>query len=347
MGTWDTDRLGREIAALERRTESPYALRVEAMERLAEAVPVDGWCFSTADPESLMMTSHATRDIDRSRSPLIHMNEYGEPDVGKHADLAAAEFPVQVLSRATHGDPARSPRYRRVLRPLGLEHELRAAVRERGLTWGFLHLFRTGAAPDFTADEAVAVERFARLVAPLLRRALVGRVSPAPARSAPSLVLLDERNRLVEGTPGGNRWADALRDPELGPDAVPEAFVTLAIWARSLTASGSDAVARTRIPGAGGEWFSASGVCTDRGRVAIILQPAQPAEMAGLLFSHHGLTPAERQVAEAVLGGRSTREIADDLFLSPHTVQDHLKAIFAKTGVRSRRDLVARLSGAA
>ena len=65
-----------------------------------------------------------------------------------------------------------------------------------------------------------------------------------------------------------------------------------------------------------------------------------------LILSHHRFTPAEAQIARLVLAGRSTRGIADELVVSPHTVQDHLKSVFAKVGVRSRRDLVARLTGA-
>ena len=140
----------------------------------------------------------------------------------------------------------------------------------------------------------------------------------------------------MEGTVGGHAWAAHLQDSELGPDAVPEVFVTLAIWARSLASQGSEGVARARIPAAGGAWYTASAMCTDRDRVAIVLQPAQPAELVSLMLSHFRLTPAERQVTELVLSGRSTREIADDLVVSPHTVQDHLKAVFTKAGVRSR-----------
>jgi DNA-binding CsgD family transcriptional regulator len=44
-----------------------------------------------------------------------------------------------------------------------------------------------------------------------------------------------------------------------------------------------------------------------------------------------------------VLAGYSTKEIADSLFIAQHTVQDHLKSVFAKTGVSSRRELGGRI----
>jgi DNA-binding CsgD family transcriptional regulator len=75
-------------------------------------------------------------------------------------------------------------------------------------------------------------------------------------------------------------------------------------------------------------------------RVAVIVEPAHPARIAPLLMSAYGLTEREQHVTRQVLQGDSTAEIAERLVVSDHTVQQHLKGVFDKTGVRSRRDLV-------
>ena len=45
------------------------------------------------------------------------------------------------------------------------------------------------------------------------------------------------------------------------------------------------------------------------------------------------------------LAGAATRDIARLMFVTEHTVQDHLKSIFAKTATRTRRTLLARVLG--
>jgi DNA-binding CsgD family transcriptional regulator len=57
----------------------------------------------------------------------------------------------------------------------------------------------------------------------------------------------------------------------------------------------------------------------------------------------YGLTPREQEVTALVFKGLSTEDISAQLCISTLTVQQHLKAIFDKVGVRSRRDLVAQI----
>lgn len=78
-------------------------------------------------------------------------------------------------------------------------------------------------------------------------------------------------------------------------------------------------------------------------RVAVIVEPAHPARISSLLMSAYGLTEREQDVTRLVLQGNSTAEIAERLVVSAHTVQQHLKSVFDKTGVRSRRDLVGKV----
>ena len=77
--------------------------------------------------------------------------------------------------------------------------------------------------------------------------------------------------------------------------------------------------------------------------IAVVIEPAARRSIMQIMLSAHGLSVREQEIASHILRGESTREISDALHISAHTVQDHLKKIFDKVGVRSRRDLVARL----
>ena len=105
-------------------------------------------------------------------------------------------------------------------------------------------------------------------------------------------------------------------------------------------------VAVARLLTRSGRWVVLHGVplaATDSQRVAVIVEPAHPSRIAPLLMSAYGLTEREQQLTRLVLQGYSTLDIADHLVISVHTVQGHLRNVFTKTGVRSRRDLVTKI----
>jgi DNA-binding CsgD family transcriptional regulator len=93
-----------------------------------------------------------------------------------------------------------------------------------------------------------------------------------------------------------------------------------------------------------GEWLLLDATGLDQGRIAVVVQPAPATTLVDIRLRAAGLTEREREVAAGVLRGDSTAEIATALFLSPWTVQDHLKSIFEKTGVRSRTELVQQVA---
>lgn len=257
---------------------------------------------------------------------------------------------MRVLAQETAGEPERSPRYRTLLSRMGVEHELRAAAIEDGVTWGFLHLYRAHGRRGFDADEVTVVETVGRRLAAGIRAAeLEASAEPAPRDEAPSLVLLSAEDEVALATGGGAEWLARLRDRDVSDGRVPEVLVSLATLARALARRGAAESASARLRDPRGGWWQLHASCPqgDCGQVAVIVQPAAGADLTPLLLHGLGLSTGERDVTELVLEGCSTKEIAERLVISAWTVQDRLKQVFAKAGVNSRRQLVARLQAPA
>jgi DNA-binding NarL/FixJ family response regulator len=65
------------------------------------------------------------------------------------------------------------------------------------------------------------------------------------------------------------------------------------------------------------------------------LEDSSPAERATLFAAAHALTSRESELLNHLIEGVDTHQLARLMFLLQHTVQDHLKSIFAKTSVHS------------
>jgi len=127
---------------------------------------------------------------------------------------------------------------------------------------------------------------------------------------------------------------------------LPVAVTAVACQARRIAAGRAAAgTARARVHTAAGRWLvlHASTLAGPDATTTVVVGPAPMDEIAPLIAGAYGLTARERAVCRLVARGLATAAIGAELHLSSWTVQDHLKAIFGKVGVRSRGELVARL----
>jgi DNA-binding CsgD family transcriptional regulator len=175
----------------------------------------------------------------------------------------------------------------------------------------------------------------------------IGEAKDPESPDAPGLLVIDETWEVRSATPGAEHWLARLPDGDLASGRLPSSVVAVAAQSlQSMTENDPATVAFSRVLAEDGTWILLHGAPLsgeDRRRVAVIIEPAHPARIYPLLMSVYGLTERERDVTKLVLTGSSTQEIAAELFVSPLTVQSHIKNIFEKTGVRSRRDLVGKV----
>ena len=323
----------------------------EASKHLANAVPHDhAPCWFTLDPASLLVTSHVQAELPELPAEWL-AHEYAVDDAHKMADVARSAFGISTLHEATGGDPSRSLAWNLYLRPNGADQEVLVALRTRaGDAWGMLALYRQPNRPHFDEEELRFLRDVSVPLAEGARRALLlAEVMDPDGPEPPGLVVLREDWTVESVTPGGERWlAELPGDAREARGELPAAV--LAVAGRALRSAGQASAAGegalSRVLSRSGAWLVLHGavlVGSGARRVAVIIERAHPARITPLLMSAYQLTEREQEITRLVLQGHATTEIASRLVISDHTVQQHLKSIFDKTGVRSRRELVSKV----
>jgi DNA-binding CsgD family transcriptional regulator len=222
---------------------------------------------------------------------------------------------------------------------------MRAAMVTRGRAWGCVVLHRTEETGDFTPAEARLLARLSRPVAEALRSSYrVDAARRADEDRAPGLLVLDAHNDIELTTPPADALLSLLILEDPAHRTVPAAALSIAAEARRHASVGR-AAPPLHVPTSSG-WLTLYGSLpggSADGRVAIVLQRADAEYAVPLRLEAFGLTAREREVATLVARGLDTAAIAERLVISPWTVQDHLKAVFAKTTTRSRRELLSQV----
>ena len=333
-------RARRDIAALAASGLGVSDLHAAAIRLINERVGSELTCWFTIDPETLGISA-ITSGEHKSHpeyEPRLAEAEYAADEPHRFATLAIRKESMAKLSDLPERDRNRSLRVNNVWRPLGLDEELRVLFQADGACWGAAGMARTGR--DFSARETEFLIAVAPAIATGTRLAVRSEARGQLSAGHPAIVVVGARGELRAATPAAQEWQDWF--DQIAPGRFMVMMQVMAGGARSATSGGFS----MRLRDARGQWavLEASPLIgADEDQIAVTIEPATGDHLLGLLLAAYGLTAREREVCREVIAGYSTTDIAARLFISTNTVQDHLKSMFTKVGVRSRGELVARL----
>jgi DNA-binding CsgD family transcriptional regulator len=305
-------------------------------------VPSDGYFLGATDPEtSLCIGAGVVRDLPLEMCAPTWDHEFLVPDYMKFRDIGRSGRFIADIHEETGGNPDRSPRWREVQAPHGFASEVRAAFTSGGSIWGVAQIDRLGDAPRFTDPEKAWLAQAAPLLAQGLRRAMIAHEPTVPVARGPGVVLLDPAGNLVSATPEAAAWLDEI---DGAPTRLPIPLETHTYASRVRAAGDEGPVPTARLRTRNGVWLLMHGSLLEgTDQLALVIEPAKAADVAPLIVEAYGLSEREVDVTKLIARGLGTSEIAAALFLSPHTVRDHVKSVFEKVGVSSRGELVAKV----
>ena len=356
---WAQNRAAERIAKLGAAGLADRELRRAVLDVLQQVIGFSADVWLLTDPLTEVGSAPLADVPCLPELPGLVKSKYAT-DVNRWTHMRRQGVSVRLLTEATGGELARSQVWRDVLNRYGIADVASAVFADQHGCWGFLDLWRSDADGPFDATDADFLAKVAASLAGALRRsqaqtfiqaATVGRQDAGPV-----VLTLDDGLRIIGRTAASRAWLDTLLPP--GPDgqAIPASVYNVAAQLLAVESGIDDHPAYARTHLSDGFWLTlraarlSSDVEPDTPAgavpsIAVTIEEASAADRLDLFGRAFGLTPRERELLSLVATGSDTRTLARQMSLSEHTVTDHLKSIFAKTGARDRVTVLSRALG--
>jgi DNA-binding CsgD family transcriptional regulator len=215
--------------------------------------------------------------------------------------------------------------------------------------WGFLDLWRAGSTAFDEASRAFLGDIAEDVTRALRSSQAATFAAPAvdvPRELGPMVLLLDNELNVVERTASTERWTRLLVPVLEDRPSIPAAAYNVGAQLLAAEDGIDDHPASARVHLDAGLWVTLRAARTSARRVAVTIEETGPDDRLDIFSRSHGLSPRETELLGHLATGADTVDVAERMFVSENTVQDHLKSIFGKTALRNRRSLLSRATGA-
>ena len=328
------------------------ALRLHLVDEIRQVVGFDAYAWLLTDPGTSVGSAPLADVPCLPELPLLIRLKY-VTDVNRWTTMT--ERPAASLQDATQGELSRSRLWRELLARYEIHDVATLVHRDRFGCWGFLDLWRSERLPPFSRTEIDYLADITVSVTTALRRCqadtFVARAPGQAGRVGPVVLLLSPALDVLRQTGAAQDYLRALVPPAEGQAPIPASAYNVAAQLLAVEQGIDDNPPSARVHVSDGRWVTLRAarigdttVLGDRD-IAVTIEETSPAERADVFASAFGFSGRERELLSHLMAGTDTRQIAGLMFLSEHTVQDHLKSIFAKTATRNRPALLTRALG--
>lgn len=340
------------VAAIERDAPTGLddrALRAHLVDVIGRFVAFDAYAFLLTDPATTVGCSPVAEVPELITLPALIRLKYLTP-VNRWTALPTSG--CASLQQATSGRPEQSSWWREHLAGLGILDVLSVVFTDRFGTWGFLDLWRH--ASLFTDDDVAALVAARPAITSRLREVQAAAFSVAgtvPRQRGPGALVLSPALAVRAQTPQTQDWLATLVPPESGRGPVPASAYNVAAQLLAVEAGVDDHPAQVRVHLGAGVWLTlradrvAGTEPVEDRDILVTMETSSPAERRDLFSRCSSLTGREDELLRHLAAGADSRTVARSMGISEHTVQDHLKSVFAKTSTSSRRELLAKALG--